>query len=135
MVGPGTGVAPYRAFMQERVALGSKAAHWLFFGEWNRATDFFYEKEWDAMGSKVRLRIEAAFSRDQSEKIYVQHLLRKNSDEIFKWLEEGGAIFYVCGDADFMAKDVDHTLHHIVQEHLGGDEQAAREYVKKNASG
>lgn len=130
MVGPGTGVAPFRAFMQERMALGSPARHWLFFGEWNRATDFFYEEEWKAIGERVNLRVDTAFSRDQAEKVYVQHLLKEHSKEIFEWLTRG-AIFYVCGDADQMAKDVDRVLHEIIKENTGWEDVAVKDHVKK----
>jgi sulfite reductase (NADPH) flavoprotein alpha-component len=130
MVGPGTGVAPYRAFLQERMTQKSPAKHWLFFGEWNRATDFFYEEEWKEIAQHINLKVEASFSRDQAEKMYVQHNLKKHSKEIFEWIEKG-AIFYVCGDADKMAKDVDHALHEIIKENTALDDAAVRDYVKK----
>ncbi len=130
MVGPGTGVAPYRAFLQQRAAEGNRSRHWLFFGEWNRATDFFYEEEWSELSNKIDLKVNAAFSRDQADKVYVQHHLKEHSKEIFDWIEKG-AIFYVCGDADKMAKDVDHALHEIVKENTGLDDQGVRNYVKQ----
>lgn len=130
MVGPGTGVAPYRAFLQERMVQKSAGRHWLFFGEWNRATDFFYEEEWQTIAQQIDLKIDASFSRDQADKLYVQHNLKKHSKEIFEWLENG-AIFYVCGDADQMAKDVDVALHEIIKENTSLDDLAVRDYVKK----
>lgn len=130
MVGPGTGVAPFRAFLQERAALRSEARHWLFFGEWNRSTDFFYEEDWRALSTQIDLQVEGAFSRDQAEKVYVQHLLKNHSKDLFRLLEKG-AVFYVCGDAGQMAKDVDHALHEIVRENYSTDEDAVRDYIKK----
>jgi sulfite reductase (NADPH) flavoprotein alpha-component len=130
MVGPGTGVAPYRAFLQQRAAEKNTARHWLFFGEWNCATDFFYEEEWKELSAKIDLRVNAAFSRDQVHKVYVQQLLKEHSKELFDWIERG-AIFYVCGDADKMAKDVDKTLHEIIKENTTLDDQGVRNYVKQ----
>jgi sulfite reductase (NADPH) flavoprotein alpha-component len=130
MVGPGTGIAPFRAFMQERLWRQSKGRHWLFFGEWNQAYDFFYEEDWNAFSNQVHLRLDLAFSRDQEHKVYVQHRMQEQGEDIFNWLEEG-AYFFVCGDAQYMAKDVDAALHAIVQEYGGLDPLAAKEYVKK----
>ena len=130
MVGPGTGVAPYRAFMQERTAKKSPAKHWLFFGEWSRATDFFYEEEWNEFTALCDFKIDCAFSRDQPEKIYVQHMLKKHSKEIFEWLEKG-AVFYVCGDAKHMAKDVDQALYEIIKENSSLDDQSVKNFIKK----
>lgn len=129
MVGPGTGIAPFRAFMQERMAHKSPAGHWIFFGEWNRATDFFYEEEWNTIADAIHLKIDCAFSRDQSEKVYVQHYMKKHSKELFEWLEKG-AVLYVCGDAQRMAKDVDQALHEIVKENTSLDDAGVKEYVK-----
>jgi sulfite reductase (NADPH) flavoprotein alpha-component len=122
MVGPGTGVAPYRGFLQERMIRQALGQNWLFFGECHRATDFFYEDYWVELETRGRLRLDAAFSRDQSEKIYVQHRLLAHGEEIYRWLQEG-AYFYVCGDAEHMAKGVDQTLHVIFQQ--GGCRDAA----------
>jgi sulfite reductase (NADPH) flavoprotein alpha-component len=130
MVGPGTGVAPYRAFMQERIATGAEGKNWLFFGEWNRDFDFFYEDYWSKLQSEGKLRLDTAFSRDQKEKIYVQHRLQEHASEIFDWLQQG-AYFYVCGDAHRMAKDVESTLHQILQTAGGLSEQDAKAYVKQ----
>lgn len=130
MVGPGTGVAPFRAFMQERLIQEASGKHWLFFGEWHRATEFFYEDFWQQLVSRGVLRVDAAFSRDQEHKVYVQHRMMEHGRELFDWLNRG-AYFYVCGDARRMAKDVDAALHHIIQLYGQTDEQGAKEYVKR----
>lgn len=131
MVGPGTGVAPFRAFMQERVATGASGRNWLFFGDQRRATDFLYEEEWLAWQQQGKLaRLDVAFSRDQAEKIYVQDRMRQNGAELWAWLK-AGAHFYVCGDAKRMAKDVDAALHEIIAQHGGLDAAAASEFVKQ----
>ncbi|MES2121727.1 MAG: sulfite reductase [Chlamydiota bacterium] len=129
MVGPGTGVAPFRAFMQDRIARNAPGKNWLFFGERNRTSDFFYEKEWDAYVNEGKLKLELAFSRDQSEKIYVQHRMLENAKDLWSWLQEG-AYFYVCGDAHRMAKDVESTLITIAQEQGNLSEEAAKYYIK-----
>ncbi len=130
MIGPGTGVAPFRAFLQERLLhYQSNAKHWLFFGEWNRAYHFFYEEEWAYFGTKGHLRLDLAFSRDQDYKIYVQHKMQEWGKELYHWLEEG-AYLYVCGDARRMAKDVEAVLHMIIQEQGSKDILAAKEYLK-----
>lgn len=129
MVGPGTGVAPFRAFLQERERRGAGGRNWLFFGDQHRAHDFIYADElsgWQSSG--VLHRLELAFSRDQREKVYVQTRMLEHGKELFGWLEEGGH-FYVCGDASRMAKDVDKALHDVVAEHGGLDADAATEYV------
>lgn len=129
MVGPGTGVAPFRAFMQERAALGAPGLNWLFFGERHRASEFFYEDDWQRFVDAGKLRLDTAFSRDQEHKIYVQHRLLEHGADIYSLLEQG-AYFYVCGDAHRMAKDVDTALHQIIEQHGSHSEQAAKEYVK-----
>ena len=129
MVGPGTGIAPFRAFLQERRATGAVGKNWLFFGARTSAQDFFYREELEdmqAMGSLHKL--STAFSRDQQPAVYVQHRMRENAAELWKWLQEG-AHFYVCGDAKNMAKDVDVALHAIAQEAGGLAEDDAKEYV------
>ena len=135
MVGPGTGIAPFRAFLQERQATGAPGGNWLFFGAQKSATDFFYREELEAMQKNGCLtRLDLAFSRDQAEKIYVQTRMRQNAAELWRWLEEG-AHFYVCGDAKRMAKDVDDALHAVIREVGGRSEDDAKEYVaamKKN---
>lgn len=129
MVGPGTGVAPFRAFLEERAARGATGKNWLFFGDQTRADDFIYEDEIGEFSeSGVLNRLDLAFSRDQKEKIYVQHRMLENGKELYGWLENGG-YFYVCGDATRMAKDVDQALVDLVAEHGGHDADAAREYV------
>jgi sulfite reductase (NADPH) flavoprotein alpha-component len=131
MVGPGTGVAPFRAFLHERRALGAKGKNWLFFGEQRAATDFFYREELEAMTRERHLtRLVTAFSRDQSEKIYVQTRMEEHGAEVWRWLEEG-AHFYVCGDAKRMAKDVDAALHRLVQAHGGMSGDTAADYVRR----
>ena len=130
MVGPGTGVAPFRAFLQERQAVGATGKNWLFFGEQRRATDFLYESEMESMRQSGALtRFDVAFSRDQSEKVYVQHRMREASRELFAWMEEG-AHFFVCGDGARMAKDVDAELHAIVSRERGCSPEQAAEYVE-----
>ena len=135
MVGPGTGIAPFRAFLQERQATGAAGRNWLFFGAQKSATDFFYRDELEAMQAGGCLtRLDTAFSRDQTEKIYVQTRMQQNAPELWRWLEEG-AHFYVCGDAKRMAKDVDDTLHAVIRESGGMSDDNAKEYVavlKKN---
>jgi sulfite reductase (NADPH) flavoprotein alpha-component len=131
MIGPGTGIAPFRAFVQDRVASGAKGRNWLFFGDQHRATDFLYEEEWQqclAQGSLTRL--DTAFSRDQLLKVYVQDRMRESAAELWAWLQ-AGACFYVCGDAKRMAKDVDTALHDIVMQQGGMALPQAVEYVKQ----
>ncbi|MEX1012637.1 MAG: sulfite reductase [Waddliaceae bacterium] len=129
MIGPGTGVAPFRGFLQERVAKGATGSHWLFFGEWHEKENFFYKEYWKELESLGKLRLDVAFSRDQEEKIYVQHRMKEHSKDLFNWLQSG-AFLYVCGDAKRMAKDVEKTLLEIIQQEKGCDEQEARDYIK-----
>jgi sulfite reductase (NADPH) flavoprotein alpha-component len=129
MVGPGTGVAPFRAFLHERRATGSNGRAWLFFGHQRRHSDFFYEDEFDdfiAAGTLTRL--STAFSRDQETKVYVQDRMIEEGAELYRWLEDG-AWFYVCGDAKRMAPDVDRALQRVVAAHGGMTEDAARAYI------
>jgi sulfite reductase (NADPH) flavoprotein alpha-component len=129
MIGPGTGIAPFRAFLEERRAVGAKGKNWLFFGDQKRATDFLYREELETMfNDGVLTRLDVAFSRDQAEKIYVQHRMLEHAKELFAWLE-AGAHFYVCGDAKRMAKDVDAALHEVIQTVGGKTADQAREYV------
>jgi sulfite reductase (NADPH) flavoprotein alpha-component len=131
MIGPGTGIAPFRAFVQERRVTGARGRAWLFFGEQRRASDFFYEHEWQAALADGSLtRLTTAFSRDQAEKFYVQHAMMNEAAEIFSWLE-AGAIVYVCGDASRMAADVDRALHEIIASQSGGSAEDAAAYVEK----
>lgn len=129
MVGPGTGIAPFRSFMQERDAQEAEGKNWLFFGNPHFTQDFLYQVEWQGYVKDGLLdKITLAFSRDQEEKVYVQHRLLENGKEVYEWLEQG-AHFYVCGDAMYMAKDVENALIAIIQEHGGKSEADAKAYV------
>ena len=131
MVGPGTGIAPFRAFLQERQARGAKGKNWLFFGDQHRQSDFIYEDELGDMSRDgVLTRLDLAFSRDQAEKIYVQTRMQQNGKALYQWLEEGG-YFYVCGDATRMAKDVDDALYRIIIDEAGISAEAASDYVNR----
>lgn len=131
MVGPGTGIAPFRAFVQDRVAAGATGRNWVFYGDQQRATDFLYEDEWLAYAAKGQVaRLDLAWSRDQEHKVYVQDRMREHAAEVWSWLQ-GGAHFYVCGDAKRMAKDVDLALHEIVAQQGGMDTAAAAAYIKQ----
>lgn len=131
MVGPGTGIAPFRAFVQERATAGATGRNWLFFGDQRRGLDFLYEEEWQQYLASGKLaRLDTAFSRDQLLKIYVQDRMRENGAELWRWIE-GGAHFYVCGDAKRMAKDVDTALHDILAQHGGMTPEQAIAYVKQ----
>ncbi|MCE0498903.1 MAG: sulfite reductase subunit alpha [Methylacidiphilales bacterium] len=130
MVGPGTGIAPFRAFLEERGMTGATGKNWLFFGDQKKATDFLYEAEFAEMQSKGLLtRFDTAFSRDQAQKFYVQDRMQESGAELWKWLQDG-AYFYVCGDAKRMARDVHQKLIDIAQEHGGLSPEAAKEYVE-----
>ena len=130
MVGPGTGIAPFRAFLQERQATGATGKNWLFFGDQKAAYDFLYREELEEMqAGGVLTRLDTAFSRDQDAKIYVQQRMLENADEIYQWLE-AGAYFYVCGDASRMAKDVDAALHKIVETAGHKTPEEAAQYVE-----
>ncbi len=130
MVGPGTGIAPFRAFLHERVATGAKGKNWLFFGDQRAATDFLYREELATLLREGALtRLDAAFSRDQKDKIYVQHRMHENAAELYAWLE-AGAHFYVCGDASRMAKDVDVALHKVIETAGGKTPEQAAAYVQ-----
>jgi len=132
MVGPGTGVAPFRAYLQERKAFGAKGKNWLFFGSQHEKSDFAYGEEFEALKKEgVLTRLDCAWSRDQPQKIYVQHRIMENAAEIWKWLDAEGAHFFVCGDARRMAKDVDAALRKIVREQGGKSSDEANEYVEK----
>jgi len=132
MIGPGTGVAPFRAYLQERKAIGAKGKNWLFFGAQHERCDFAYGDEFNAyMKEGLLTRLDCAWSRDQTQKIYVQHKMTENAAEIWKWIDAEGAYFFVCGDARRMAKDVDATLRKIVQERGGKSVEQANEYVEK----
>jgi NADPH-dependent sulfite reductase flavoprotein alpha-component len=134
MVGPGTGVAPFVGFLEQRRALGHRGPNWLFFGEQHRATDFYYERELTGFLTDGTLdRLDTAFSRDQRAKVYVQDRMREHGPQLWSWLQDG-AHFYVCGDASRMAKDVDRALRDIAVVHGGLDEAGAAAYVKQLAA-
>jgi sulfite reductase (NADPH) flavoprotein alpha-component len=129
MIGPGTGVAPFRAFLQERRAVGAPGRNWLFFGAQRRSSDYLYEDEletWRRDGLLARL--DTAFSRDQSDKVYVQHRMREAAGELWSWLQDG-AHLYVCGDAQRMARDVDTALTFLVSKHGRMEWAAAKSYL------
>ncbi|MBF8795315.1 bifunctional nitrate reductase/sulfite reductase flavoprotein subunit alpha [Pseudomonas monteilii] len=128
MVGPGTGIAPFRAFLEERQARGASGRNWLFFGEQHEACDFYYRDQLLAWQASGHLHLSTAFSRDQASKVYVQQRMLEQGAQLWRWLEEG-AYFYVCGDAMRMAKDVDAALRHVVAEHSGMGNEAAQAYV------
>ena len=129
MVGPGTGIAPFRAFLEERHCIGAEGKNWLFFGDQTRSSDYIYEDELAALkDSGVLSRLDLAFSRDQDEKIYVQHKMSEHGEDLFEWLQNGG-YFYVCGDATRMAKDVDQALCDIASKWGNLTADQAREYV------
>ncbi len=131
MIGPGTGVAPFRAFVEERTATGAGGKNWLFFGDQHFQTDFLYQLEWqDYLKDGLLTRMDVAFSRDTPEKVYVQHKMKQQAKDIYAWLQEG-AHFYVCGDASRMAKDVATALHEIVEEQGGLPADEAAAYVKQ----
>ena len=130
MVGPGTGIAPFRAFVEHRAALGASGKNWLFMGDQHYLSDFLYPLEWqEHLKNGALTRLDVAFSRDQLEKVYVQHRMKERAKELYAWLEEG-AHFYVCGDATRMAADVHEALVSIVQEQAAVSREAAETYVE-----
>ncbi|MFG2616502.1 molybdopterin-dependent oxidoreductase [Streptomyces sp. NPDC048507] len=134
MIGPGTGVAPFIGFLEDRRARGHTGANWLFFGEQRAATDFYYREELEAFLASGHLdRLDVAFSRDQRNKVYVQDRMREHGPRLWRWLQDG-AHLYVCGDAGRMAKDVDRALHEIVAAHGAMTAEAAASYVRRLAS-
>jgi sulfite reductase (NADPH) flavoprotein alpha-component len=129
MVGPGTGIAPFRAFMQERQATGAKGKNWLFFGDRRFNHDFLYQLEWqDYLKDDLLTRLDLAFSRDQKAKLYVQQRMWDARNELWKWLDDG-AVFFICGDEKSMAKDVDAMLHKVIAEAGGRGAEGAATYV------
>ncbi len=128
MIGPGTGVAPYRGFLQERTQQRSK--NWLFFGEQTRANDFYYEDFLTELEKKGQLKLSLAFSRDQEKKVYVQDLMQEQSQELYDWIMQGAAI-YVCGDAKHMAKGVNETLHAILEKEGLMTKEKAKSFIKE----
>ena len=132
MIGPGTGIAPFRAFLQERQALGAKGRNWLFYGAQREKCDYAYKEDWERYTKDGLLsRLDCAWSRDQAHKIYVQNKMLEHAAEIWKWIDGDGAQFFVCGDAKRMAKDVDAALRKIVQDHGGKSAEEANAYVEK----
>lgn len=129
LVGPGTGIAPFRAFLQERLATQAPGLNWVFFGERNRASDFYYSDFFNELEKQGRIRLDLAFSRDQAEKIYVQHRMIEQKKSLWNWIEQGCYI-YVCGDAEEMAKDVDAALQRIIHEEGGLAEEDSRKFLK-----
>ena len=130
MCGPGAGIAPFRAFVEQRALEGATGRNWLFFGEQHRATDFLYEEEWADWQRRGKLqRLNLAFSRDQPERIYVQHRMKQQARELWAWLQDG-AYFYVCGDARNMAKGVHQALIEIARSEGGLSPEAATQYVE-----
>ncbi|MBT0727974.1 NADPH-dependent assimilatory sulfite reductase flavoprotein subunit [Rosenbergiella australiborealis] len=129
MIGPGTGIAPFRSFIQQRDNDGAQGPNWLFFGNPHFTEDFLYQVEWQKYVKQGLLtRIDLAWSRDQAEKVYVQDKLREQGEEVWRWIEQGAHI-YVCGDATRMAKDVENTLLAIIAEYGGMDTESADEYL------
>ena len=129
MVGPGTGIAPFRAFLEEREARGAKGKNWLFFGDQHEATDYLYHEQLGQLQEKgVLTHLSLAWSRDGRDKVYVQSKMREAADELFEWLEQG-ACFYVCGDAARMAGDVDKALREIIGERKGLDANGVQDYM------
>lgn len=130
MIGPGTGVAPFRAFLEEREARGAKGKNWLFFGDQHEACDYLYRDQIEAWSKTGVLdKVSLAWSRDGDEKVYVQSLLKQNSAEVYNWLENGAAI-YICGDAKHMAADVDRALREIIAEEGGKTDEEATSYLE-----
>jgi sulfite reductase (NADPH) flavoprotein alpha-component len=133
MVGPGTGIAPFRAFLEERHATGAKGKNWLFFGDQHEAHEFLYRDELEQYQRAGTLaRLDTAFSRDSDQKLYVQHRMAEHGKELWDWLQSGAG-FYVCGDAKRMAKDVDNALKAVVAKHGAMSEEAAAGYVGEMA--
>ncbi|MEI6349539.1 MAG: sulfite reductase subunit alpha [Verrucomicrobiota bacterium] len=131
MVGPGTGIAPFRAFLQQRKASGATGKNWLFFGAQRSSDDFLYLEEFEQhLAEGILTRLDTAFSRDRDEKVYVQHRMLENAAQIWKWIEEEGAHFFVCGDATRMAQNVDAALDHIIQTEGNKTPEQAAEYIE-----
>lgn len=131
MIGPGTGIAPFRAFMQQRAADGAQGKNWLFFGNPHFTEDFLYQVEWQSYVKEGLLtRMNLAWSRDQQQKIYVQDKLREQGAELWRWIDDGAHI-YVCGDANRMAKDVENTLLEVIAEYGAMDAEAADEFLSE----
>ena len=129
MVGPGTGIAPFRSFMQEREETGAEGKTWLFFGDQHFVTDFLYQTEWQKwLQNGVLTKMDVAFSRDSEEKVYVQHRMKEQSKELYEWLQQGAAV-YICGDEQHMAHDVHQALLDIIQEEGGMSREKAESFL------
>lgn len=132
MVGPGTGIAPFRSFVQDRAAKGAKGKNWLFFGDQRVKTDFLYREEWEkALADGLLTRLDCAWSRDQAYKIYVQDKIRAAGEEIWKWMNDEGAYFFICGDAKRMAKDVEAALLDVFKKYGRLDDAGAAAKLKE----
>ena len=131
MIGPGTGIAPFRAFLQQREIDGGTGRNWLFFGDWTEEGEYLYREEMESWKEKgVITKHELAWSRAGPEKVYVQHLMKENGEEIWNWINNG-AYFYVCGDKEYMAKDVHSTLISICSEFGGMSNEESKDYVEQ----
>lgn len=129
MIGPGTGVAPFLSFLQERESRGATGKNWLFFGDQHRQTDYIYQHDLEKFKENGLTRLDLAFSRDQSEKVYVQHRMKKHGAELYQWIEEGASV-YVCGDATRMAPDVDEALREIIMQYGKKTEDQAVDFLE-----
>jgi sulfite reductase (NADPH) flavoprotein alpha-component len=130
MIGPGTGIAPFRSFLWERDSTGASGKNWLFFGEQHFISDFLYQTEiQNFVETNLLTKIDTAFSRDQPEKIYVQHKIQKNGAEFFEWLEAGSYV-YLCGAKEPMSKDVEHTIVNIIEQFGERSKQEAQQYLE-----
>jgi sulfite reductase (NADPH) flavoprotein alpha-component len=130
MIGPGTGIAPFRSFVAERDAVGAEGKSWLFFGDQHFTTDFLYQTEWlDYINTGSLTKMNVAFSRDQEEKLYVQHKLLQHAKEVFNWIE-GGAYIYICGAKEPMSVDVENTLLYIIKGQKKFSDEEAVEYLE-----
>ena len=131
MVGPGTGIAPFRAFVQDRIAAGATGRNWVFFGDQKSSADFLYQEEWEKYLAEGKVtHLDLAWSRDQAVKVYVQDKMREKAVELWSWIKSGGH-FFVCGDAKRMAKDVDVALHEVISQQGGMTPEQAADYVKQ----
>jgi sulfite reductase (NADPH) flavoprotein alpha-component len=131
MIGPGTGIAPFRSFLAQRDATGAGGKNWLFFGEQQFATDFLYQTEiQNLIDTGVLSKVNTAFSRDQQQKIYVQHRIKKHAKDFFNWIENG-ALIYVCGSREPMSADVERTIVDVVEEYGGMSQADAQGYVQQ----
>jgi len=129
MVGPGTGIAPFRGFLQERVALKASSENWLFFGERKSTEDFYYKEYLEELQTKGMLKLNTAFSRDGAAKVYVQHRMYENRKQLWEWLDKKGAYLFICGDKNNMAKSVDEVLVRIASEEGQMSELEAKAYL------